>query len=136
MKTAFNTIRVLIAEDDPNICKLYSLEFMRHGFVVYTANDGRQAIQKFKNKEPDIVLLDIMMPHADGYQVLREIRKELNRYVPVMMLTNLDVTEFTDREAIDFVDAYLVKSNYTPSEVVERAIEVLRLNKLLPVEVC
>lgn len=131
MKKNLKNIKVLIAEDDPHICELYSLEFMRQGFTVYTAHDGRQAIQKFKNKEPDILLLDIMMPNVDGYQVLRDVRKNLEQYIPVIMLTNLDMSDFADNEAIDHVDAYLIKSNHTPSEVVDKTLEVLKLNKLL-----
>lgn len=104
---------------------------MREGCKVYTANSGEVAIDKFNSKNPDIVLLDIMMPDVDGYEVLREIRKKHDKYIPVIMLTNLDIGHFSKHESIDHVDAYLVKSNHTPSEIVEKVKEVLKLNKLL-----
>ena len=125
-------IKILIAEDDKDICDMYAITFMRKGFTVYTAPDGRSAIQKYRNKKPDIVLLDIMMPGADGYQVLREIRKDITHYVPVIMLTNLDATDFVREAQFDDIDAYLVKSHYSPSEIVEKTTQVLKLNKILP----
>ena len=123
-------IKVLIVEDDKNICEMYATTFMRRGFIVYTAPDGRSAIQKYQNKKPDIVLLDIMMPHVDGYQVLNEIRKDINSYTPVMMLTNLDANDFTRESQLDHIDAYLIKSHHSPREVVDKTIEVLKVNNI------
>jgi len=123
-------VKVLIVEDDPNICEMYAISFMRSGFTVYTAPDGRSAIQKYQNKNPDIVLLDIMMPQVDGYQVLAEIRKDINTYTPVIMLTNLDPNDFTGEGHLENIDAYLVKSHHTPREVIERTIEVLKVNNI------
>lgn len=130
MKQAIKNIKVMIVEDDEHICEMYSTAFMREGFKVYTAREGRTAIQKFHHKQPDIILLDIMMPNVDGYQVLKEVRKRHDKYVPVIMLTNLDVSHFKKNDALDSVDAYLIKSNFTPSEVVKKTIEVLQLNDL------
>jgi len=129
MSQSIKNIRVLLVEDDKDILDLYSIAFQREGFTVYTANDGEQALEKFKTKEPDILLLDIMMPNVDGYAVLREIRKDHKKYIPIIMLTNLNMEHFAKEESIDQVDAYLIKSNFTPSEVVQKTVEVLKLNK-------
>ena len=123
-------VKVLIVEDDNNICEMYAITFMRRGFTVYTAPDGRSAIQKYQNKKPDIVLLDIMMPHVDGYQVLNEIRKDVNSYTPVIMLTNLDANDFSRESQLDNIDAYLIKSHHSPREVVDKTIEVLKMNNI------
>ena len=131
MASPIKNIKVLIVEDDKDICELYSDAFMREGFKVYTAREGKSAIEKYQTRDPDILLLDIMMPDVDGYQVLKEIRKQHKKYIPIIMLTNLDITHFTKKESIDQVDAYLIKSNFTPSEIVEKAKEVLRLNGIL-----
>lgn len=120
--------KVLIVEDDKNICEMYAITFMRSGFTVYTASDGRSGIQKYQNKKPDIVLLDIMMPQVDGYAVLNEIRKDIKVYTPVIMLTNLDANDFTRESQLDNIDAYLIKSHHSPREVVEKTIEVLKKN--------
>ena len=131
MAQSIKNIKVLIVEDDKDICELYSMAFMREGFKVYTAREGKAAIEKYHTKQPDVILLDIMMPDMDGYQVLKEVRKHHDRYVPVIMLTNLDITHFTQNESIDQVDSYLIKSNFTPSEIVEKVKEVLKVNKLI-----
>jgi len=124
-------IKVLIAEDDQGICDMYATAFMREGFKVYTAKDGKMAIEKYYAKEPDIILLDIMMPEVDGYKVLKEVRGRVDKYVPIIMLTNLDMEHFTRHDSIDRVDAYLVKCNFTPSEIVCKTKEVLKANKLI-----
>ena len=123
-------VKVLIAEDNENICEMYAVTFMRRGFTVYTASDGRSAIQKYHNKKPDIILLDIMMPQVDGYQVLSEVRKDVNSYTPVIMLTNLDANDFTREAQLENIDAYLIKSHHSPREVVDKTIEVLRMNNI------
>ncbi|PIZ74836.1 response regulator [Candidatus Peregrinibacteria bacterium CG_4_10_14_0_2_um_filter_43_11] len=132
MVKSLNQIKILLVEDDRDIREMYSIMFMRKGFVVLTATDGRSAIQKYKEKNPDIILLDIMMPHVDGYQVLKEVRKDVQQYTPVIMLTNLDPGNFESHAHFDDVDEYLVKSHFSPSEVVEKTIEVLKINKILP----
>lgn len=127
-------IKVLIVEDDQDIREIYATTFMKKGFTVFTATDGRGAIQKYQNKEPDIILLDIMMPNVDGYQVLKEVRKNMKKYTPVIMLTNLDATLFEERAEFGDVDAYLIKSHYSPSEILAKVVEVMKLNKLIPAE--
>ena len=77
--------KILVVDDDLNICELLKLYLENDGYVVYTANDGKQAVDMFKNKTPDLVLLDIMLPKMDGWQVCREIRKTSG--VPIIMLT-------------------------------------------------
>lgn len=120
----------MIVEDNANICEMYAITFMRRGFTVYTASDGRSAIQKYHNKKPDIILLDIMMPQVDGYQVLNEVRKDVNTYTPVIMLTNLDADDFSRESRLENIDAYLIKSHHSPREVVDKTIEVLKINNI------
>lgn len=127
----YKNIKILVAEDDKDICEMYATAFMREGFTVYKAMEGKAAIEKYHQKQPDIILLDIMMPNVDGYQVLREIRKRHDKYVPVIMITNLDMDHFNSKESIDHVDAYLIKSNFTPSEVIQKTTEVLKANKII-----
>lgn len=125
-------IKVLLAEDDEDICELYAITFMKKGFTVLTAHDGRAALEKYRNKQPDIILLDIMMPDVDGFEVLGEVRKDVKKYTPVIMLTNLDPGHFERHAQFDDVDAYLIKSQYSPSEVLAKTIEVMKANKLIP----
>ncbi len=77
--------KLLVVDDDLNICDLLRLYFENEGYEVKTANDGAEAINFFKMYEPDLVLLDIMLPKKDGWQVCREIREISSK--PIIMLT-------------------------------------------------
>ncbi len=80
-----DTTKLLIVDDDPNICDMLRLYFENEGYRVKTACDGMEGISSFKTFEPDLVLLDIMMPKKDGWQVCREIREISGK--PVIMIT-------------------------------------------------
>ncbi|MBQ7354199.1 MAG: response regulator transcription factor [Clostridia bacterium] len=77
--------KLLIVDDEPNICESLRLYLENEGYEVKIANDGVEGVSYFKMYEPDIVLLDIMMPRKDGWQVCREIREVSSR--PIIMLT-------------------------------------------------
>ena len=77
--------KILVVDDDLNICDLLRLYFENEGYEVKTANDGAEGVSYFKMYEPDLVLLDIMLPKKDGWQVCREIREVSNK--PIIMLT-------------------------------------------------
>ena len=77
--------KLLIIDDDPNICEMLRLYFENEGYKVKTAYDGMEGLSYFKVFEPDLVLLDIMMPRKDGWQVCREIREISAK--PVIMIT-------------------------------------------------
>ena len=77
--------KILVVDDDLNICDLLRLYFENEGYEVKTANDGAEGISYFKMYEPDLVLLDIMLPKKDGWQVCREIRESSTK--PVIMIT-------------------------------------------------
>lgn len=124
-------VKVLIVEDSTEISEMYQLAFNEAGYEVYTASNGLDAIDSFKKNKPDIVLLDIMIPDLDGHEVLAEIRSNLEKYTPVIMLTNLNIEHFNKRDSIDSVDAYLVKSNYTPTEIIQKTEEVLKANQII-----
>lgn len=77
--------KLLVVDDDPNICELLRLYFEKEGYQVKTASDGFEGVSVFKNFDPDLVLLDIMMPRKDGWQVCREIREVSAK--PIIMIT-------------------------------------------------
>ena len=77
--------KLLVVDDDPNICDLLRIYFENEGYKVKTANDGAEGLIAFKTYNPDLVLLDIMMPRKDGWQVCREIREVSSK--PVIMIT-------------------------------------------------
>lgn len=77
--------KILVVDDDQNICELLRLYIEKEGFDVVIANDGRKALEMFDQENPDLIMLDIMLPELDGWQVCREIRKKSQ--CPIIMLT-------------------------------------------------
>ncbi len=115
--------KVLIVDDDSNICELLRLYLEKDGFDTVIANDGEAAIVKYNLEEPDMILLDIMLPKLDGWQVCRTIRKSSN--VPIIMLTAKGET-FDKILGLDLgADDYVTKP-FDSKEVVARVRAVLR----------
>ncbi|HPE95366.1 MAG TPA: response regulator transcription factor, partial [Bacillota bacterium] len=78
-------VKILVVDDDMNICELLRIYLEKEGYEVKTAADGNEGILLFRTYEPDLVLLDIMMPRKDGWQVCREIREQSSK--PIIMIT-------------------------------------------------
>lgn len=115
--------KILVADDDQNICELLRLYIEKEGFSVSIANDGEQAIRRFNEETPDLVILDVMMPALDGWQVCREIRKKSN--CPIIMLTAKSET-FDKVLGLELgADDYVVKP-FDSKEIVARIKAVLR----------
>ena len=77
--------KILVVDDDTNICELLRLYLEKDGYEVLIANDGASAVKKFQDENPDLMILDIMLPELDGWQVCREVRKFSDK--PIIMLT-------------------------------------------------
>ena len=116
-------VKIMVVDDDSNICELLRLYLEKEGFDTVIASDGAQAVAKFDTEKPDLMLLDVMMPHLDGWQVCREIRKKSQ--CPIIMVT-------AKGEVFDRVlglelgaDDYIVKP-FETKEVIARIKAVLR----------
>ena len=115
--------KILIVDDDKNICELLRLYLEKDGFSTIVANDGGDALHQAQITNPDLILLDIMMPVLDGWQVCREIRKNSN--VPIIMLTAKGET-FDKVLGLELgADDYVTKP-FDSKEVVARIKAVLR----------
>ncbi len=115
--------KILIVDDDENICELLRLYLEKDGFQTVVANDGEQALKCERIHNPDLILLDIMLPLLDGWQVCREIRKTSN--VPIIMLTAKGET-FDKVLGLELgADDYITKP-FESKEVVARIKAVLR----------
>ena len=115
--------KILIVDDDEHISELISLYLIRDGYDTREVHDGKSAVEEFKSYNPDLIMLDIMLPAMDGYEVCKEIRKTSN--VPIIMLT-------AKGDTIDKVlglelgaDDYIVKP-FEPKEMTARVKAVLR----------
>ena len=115
--------KILIVDDDLNISELLRLYLQKDGFQTVVVNDGTAAIEAAKNEAPDLILLDIILPKMDGWQVCREIRK--NSTVPIIMLTAKGET-FDKILGLELgADDYVTKP-FDAKEIVARVKAVLR----------
>lgn len=117
------TGKILIVDDDTNICELLRLYIEKEGFTASIANDGETALKMFDTADPDLILLDIMLPGLDGWQVCREIRESSK--VPVIMLTARS-EERDELQGFELgVDEYISKP-FSPKILVARVNAILR----------
>lgn len=115
--------KVLVVDDDKNICELLKLYLVKEGFETYFAYDGSEAVTSAKENEPDIIILDVMMPVINGWEACKLIRQFTD--VPIIMLTALDTTENKVQGLNIGADDYIVKP-FEPVEVVARINAHLR----------
>ena len=115
--------RILVVDDEPHIVELVRYNLAQEGFEVSVAYDGHDAIEKAKKGAPDLVILDLMLPHVDGFEVCRRIRKESS--VPILMLT----AKHGEQERVVGLelgaDDYVTKP-FSPRELVARVRAILR----------
>jgi len=118
-----NKIKILVVDDDYNICELIRLYLEKEGYEVILAYDGKKAMDVFKSETPSLVVLDIMLPGMDGWQVCREIRRISN--IPIIMLSAKGET-FDKVLGLELgADDYIVKP-FESKELVARIKAVLR----------
>lgn len=115
--------KVLVVDDDKNICELLKLYLNKEGFETYFAYDGSEAVTSAKENEPDIIILDVMMPVINGWEACKLIRQFSD--VPIIMLTALDTTENKVQGLNIGADDYIVKP-FEPVEVIARINAHLR----------
>ena len=115
--------RILVVDDEPHIVELVRYNLAQEGFEVSVAYDGHDAIEKAKKDAPDLVILDLMLPYVDGFEVCRHIRKESS--VPILMLT----AKHGEQERVVGLelgaDDYVTKP-FSPRELVARVRAILR----------
>ncbi|HOZ55821.1 MAG TPA: response regulator [bacterium] len=122
-KPKVKSYKVLIVEDELKLQKAIGDKVQREGWQSIVASNGEEGLRAVMQEQPDIVLLDIIMPIMDGLTMLKELRKISD--VPVLILTNL----YDEKKLIESFRAgsydYLVKSNYSLNEVIEKIKEAL-----------
>lgn len=117
------TAKILIADDDSNICELLRMYLEKEDYAVVLASDGEEALSRFEQENPDLILLDVMMPKLDGWQVCRELRKKSE--CPIIMITAKGET-FDKVLGLELgADDYVVKP-FEPKEIIARIKAVMR----------
>lgn len=122
-----NKKKILIVDDDGFLLDMYAFKFSQSGFEVYTAMNGVQAVKKLtEGLKPDVILMDIIMPEMDGFEMLEKINSEkLSENSVKIVLSNKSQQEDLDRGNSLGVEGYIVKANSTPSEVIGKVEEIL-----------
>lgn len=118
--------KILLVEDDTFMAELLAQELARAGFETSLAKSGKEAIQKFREAAPDLVLLDILLPDVNGVEVLREIKKEPSgASAKVVVLSNLSEGKDVEEAKNLGVVEYLVKANTSLPEISEKVKQIL-----------
>ena len=112
---------ILIVEDDKFLRELIVRKLTKEGYNVSEAIDGEEGLKKIKEEKPDLILLDLILPSIDGFEVLAKIKKdEALAKIPVVILSNLGQAEEIEKGfRLGAVD-YLVKAHFTPGEIIEK----------------
>lgn len=125
-ETNISKKKVLVVEDDQFLVKAYEIKLKKEGIEVWVARDGNEAISFLEREKPNIVLLDLMLPGINGFDVLLAIRKnEKWKDVPVIILSNLGQDQDMQRGKELGASEYLVKANTKISDIVEKVKKYL-----------
>ena len=117
--------KIVLAEDEPQIARLIEFKLKKEGYQVIWKENGEEALAAIKEEKPNLILLDVMMPVMDGYEVLRQVKEDENlRDIPVLMLTaraqERDVVKGIDSGAEDYIT-----KPFRPAELIARIKRVL-----------
>lgn len=118
---------ILLVEDDQFLIDIYATKLKKAGFLVEVAEEGNQVMSKIKEKKPDLLVLDIILPHLDGWEVLSKIREDKDsKNLKVIILSNLGQKDEVEKGLKLGATKYLIKAHYTPSEIVEEIKKILK----------
>ena len=118
---------ILLVEDDPFLIDIYSQKLGNSGFEVAVVKEGDKVFEALQKKKPDLMLLDIVLPGVEGWEILRRIGKDDSfSNLKVVILSNLGQKEEVEKGLKLGALRYLIKANYTPTEVVEEIKKILK----------
>ncbi len=118
---------ILLIEDDPFVADIYVTKFTEVGLTIDLARDGKEGLEKIKEKKPDLVLLDILLPKLGGLELLKIMKKDLKfKNIPVILLSNLGQKEDVKKGLELGASDYIIKANFTPTEMVNRVKDLLK----------
>jgi len=119
--------KILIVEDDKFLRDLINQKLLREGFEIVQAVDGEDGIKKIKEEHPDLILLDLILPGIDGFEVLSQMKSDQNSAsIPVIILSNLGQKEDVEKGLKLGANDFLIKAHFTPGEIIEKIKGVLK----------
>lgn len=118
--------KILLVEDDKFLSEMYATKLAESGFNVEAAFDGEDGLTKISSFKPDLVLLDIVLPKKDGFEILKIIRSDASlKDIFVIALTNLGQKEEVEKGLSLGANDYIIKAHFTPTEVVAKVKKLL-----------
>jgi len=118
--------KILIIEDDEFLLRMYTTKLTMEGYKVISASDGEKGLRLAIKEQPDLILLDLLLPKKDGFEVLKDLKAKVEtKGIPVLVLTNLGQKQDIDRCFALGVTDYLIKAHFIPSEV------IVKINRIL-----
>jgi len=119
--------KVLIIEDDKFLRELIARKISEEGYEVFESADGTDGLAKTREVKPDLILLDLILPVVDGFEVLARLKKEKDlSSIPVIILSNLGQKEDVEKGLKLGAAGYLIKAHFNPDEIIERVKDVLK----------
>lgn len=119
--------KILIIEDDKFLRRVISQKLTKEGYEISEALDGEKGVKKIEEEGADLVLLDLILPGMDGFEVLARIKKDpKNSKIPVIILSNLGQKEDIDKGLKMGAVDYLIKAHFTPGEIIDRIEKAMR----------
>ena len=113
--------KILIVEDDKFLRELISQKLMKSEFDIAEAVDGEKGVEAAKSEKPDLILLDLILPGIDGFEVLSKIKEDpMTKEIPVIILSNLGQKEDIERGLKLGADDYMIKAHFMPDEIVAK----------------
>jgi len=122
-------IKILMIEDDPFFSRLCIRALEDAGFIVSLAGDGEKGLERLESEDPDLILLDIILPKMNGFEVLTEIRQHADSRIakkPVIILSNLYAREEEEKGRQLRASDYLIKANTNSDELIDKINRVLK----------
>ncbi|HHE76645.1 MAG TPA: response regulator [Candidatus Parcubacteria bacterium] len=121
--------KILVVEDDKFLRELISQKLTKEGYDIAEATDGEKGFESVKKEKPDLVLLDLILPIIDGFEVLSRIKSDpVLAQIPVIILSNLGQKEDIEKGLKIGAADYLIKAHFTPAEIIEKIKNVLKQN--------
>ncbi len=119
--------KILVVEDDKFLRELIAQKIMKEGYDVIEAVDGEKGAESIKKEKPDLVLLDLILPGVDGFEVLAKMKSDpATNQIPVIILSNLGQKDDIEKGLEMGANDYLIKAHFTPAEIMEKIRSVLK----------
>jgi DNA-binding response OmpR family regulator len=118
---------ILVVEDDKFLRELMTQKLIKEGFKISEAVDGEEGLKKIKEEKPGLVLLDLILPGIDGFDVLAKMKEDPEiSQTPVIILSNLGQREDVERGLKLGATDYLIKAHFTPGEIIEKIKNIIK----------